>query len=460
MKKYISTTLPYINSQPHIGHCFEFVLADVLAEYHRLNDDNVVFFNVGIDEHGAKVHKKALDEGYTNTQEYCDIFADKWKEFCELLKINYDNFYRTTDTKHKENVLKFYHEIQEYIYVKEYEGKYCVGCESFITEKDISSDNKCVIHKSDLVLTKETNKFFDLDKIKNIKNILVDKSKSTELENIINDKFDLSITRENVEWGVRVDDAVFYVWFEALLNYIFSIGYYDDIEKFEDYWENSLIICGKDNLKFQAYILQALLISNNIPQTKEVLVHGNILDSDGTKMSKSLGNVIDPLEQLSTYGLDPLRYYLTCGVNVLGDSKYSEADLIIKWNNDIVNGLGNLISRLLHLVDTRNVILNENDISNKTKIVSNISDITKVFNEYDLKEVGNTLNKIISDLNYRITNEKPYDKNCENYSDILNEIYYELKSIIPFYKIILKENANSLDNAFINNKKTIIFNKL
>lgn len=460
MKKYISTTLPYINSQPHIGHCFEFVLADVLAEYHRLHDDNVVFFNVGIDEHGAKVHKKALDEGYTNTQEYCDIFADKWKEFCELLKINYDNFYRTTDTKHKENVLKFYHEIQEYIYVKEYEGKYCVGCESFITEKDISSDNKCVIHKSDLVLTKETNKFFDLDKIKNIKNILVDKSKSTELENIINDKFDLSITRENVEWGVRVDDAVFYVWFEALLNYIFSIGYYDDIEKFKDYWENSLIICGKDNLKFQAYILQALLISNNIPQTKEVLVHGNILDSDGIKMSKSLGNVIDPLEQLSTYGLDPLRYYLTCGVNVLGDSKYSEADLIIKWNNDIVNGLGNLISRLLHLVDTRNVILNENDISNKTKIVSNISDITKAFNEYDLKEVGNTLNKIISDLNYRITNEKPYDKNCENYSDILNEIYYELKSIIPFYKIILKENANSLDNAFINNKKTIIFNKL
>jgi methionyl-tRNA synthetase len=159
--KYISTTLPYINSTPHIGHCFEFVLGDVIAEYHRLNGG--VFFNVGIDEHGQKVYQKSIDENYLNTQEYCDAFATKWKEFCSLLKINYDNFYRTTDFKHKENVLRFYNEIEKYVFTKNYEGKYCVGCESFITEKEII-DDKCPIHKTDIIHTKETNKFFDLSK--------------------------------------------------------------------------------------------------------------------------------------------------------------------------------------------------------------------------------------------------------------------------------------------------------
>src|SRR5882724_9715754 len=142
--KYITTTLPYINNSAHMGGCFEFVLADVIAEYFRFKGGKV-FFNTGIDEHGQKVYKKAIDDGFTNTQEYCDAMSDKWKSFCSTLCINYDNFYRTTSTKHKEDVLRFYAEIKQYIFSKEYEGKYCVGCESFITEKEIV-DGKCTIH--------------------------------------------------------------------------------------------------------------------------------------------------------------------------------------------------------------------------------------------------------------------------------------------------------------------------
>ena len=459
--KYITTTLPYINSTPHIGHCFEFVLADVISEYHRFNGN--VFFNVGIDEHGQKVYQKAIDEGYSNTQEYCNALAVKWKEFCELLRINYDNFYRTTNDKHKENVLKFYNEIQEYIFSKEYEGKYCVGCEAFITEKEIV-DGKCSIHKTDLILTKETNKFFDLSKFTDlIDDVLVDKNKSAELKNIIQDKFDLSITRQNVKWGIDTGSGdVFYVWFEALLNYIFAIKYYEDKDFFNNYWNNSLIICGKDNLKFQACILQALLLSNKIQQTKEVLVHGNILDADGVKLSKTIGNVIDPIEQVKKYGLDAVRYYLIFGLNTLSDSKYSETELTQKWNNDIVNGLGNLISRLLHLIELRHIVLDETTLCEDaiSRIQSNIDRINRSLKEYDFKELGALLNGIVFNLNRRITLEKPFDKNCNNYSEILNELYFELKAIICYYGIVIKEHKEKLDIAFNDNRKVILFERI
>lgn len=458
--KYISTTLPYINSTPHIGHCFEFVLADVIAEFYRL--DHEVIFNVGIDEHGQKVWQKAIDEGYSDTQKYCDVLAEQWKQFCSLLKINYDNFYRTTDQQHKENVLAFYKEIENHIFSKEYEGNYCVGCEAFVTDKE-SYDGKCKIHNTELVFTKEKNKFFDLQKFSvSIENVLVDKGRSNELQNIIQDKFDLSITRQNVKWGIDSKEGVFYVWAEALLNYIFALKYYEDREHFYKFWKDSLIICGKDNLKFQAYILQALLISNKVPQTKEVLVHGNILDADGAKMSKTTGNVIDPVEQVQKFGIDPVRYYLVFGLNTFDDSKYSEVDLVKKWNNEVVNGLGNLISRLFHLIDIKKVELNSELITYTTarNIQENINTINKNFNNYNLKEVGSLLYEVVNKLNKRITIEKPFDKDCKNYFEILNDIYFELKGLIPYYNLVLKQYKSSLDKAFVENKKIIIFEKL
>lgn len=462
--KYITTTLPYLNSRPHIGHCFEFVLADIIAEYNRLRGRKVIF-NVGVDEHGQKIYQQAKEKGYDDIQLYCNDMVKQWEEFCSTLHINYDSFYRTTDPQHAENVLRYYEEIKQHIITKTYKGNYCVGCEAFVTDKDATNGN-CPIHKTPLIPTEEENKFFKLSTFNDqIKNILVDKSRSAELENLLKDEFDLSITRQNVQWGISTRDGsgdVFYVWFEALLNYIFAIGYYYNAEKcpeiFDELWANSLIICGKDNLKFQAYILQAILLANNVPQTNQVLVHGNILDDQGQKMSKSIGNVIDPIEQVEKYGVDPLRYYLTFGLNTFNDSKYSENELISKWNSDIVNGLGNLLSRLLHLIDIKQVKPTSNVRDEvRGRIKDRIKNVKKAFEEYNFNQVGLLLNGAVDFLNKRISDEKPYDKNCPNPEEILNEIYVEIHSVVQFYKIILKEHATALDEAYNGRKKVILF---
>lgn len=461
-KKYISSSLPYINARRgHIGHTFEFVLADIIAEYYRLKlgAENVVL-NTGIDCYGQKIYEKALEEGFKNTHDFCDLAEKRWKEFCSDIKINHDNFYKTTDPKHKENVLRFYSEIKKYIYEKEYEGEYCVGCESFITSKEIIN-NQCPIHHTPLIHTKEKNKFFDLKKFAPlIKDTLIDKSISPELANLIAEPFDLSITRQNVKWGIETGDGdVFYCWSEALLNYIFAIKYYEDREYFNQFWGNSLIIAGQDNLKFQSLILQGLLLANNIPQTTEILIHGTILDADGNKLSKTNGNVIDPIEQVDKYGLDAVRYYLFFGLNTFGNSKYSEDELVQLWNADIVNGLGNLISRSLHLIDIKKIDISKNHISPDAvnKIQANESSIEKAFEIYDFPEVRNILNGIVTQCNKRITQEKPFDKDCPNPVQILNEIYFQIHAILPYYKIVLKEHADKIDKALIDNKKIILF---
>jgi len=461
MKKYITTTLPYLNSTPHIGHTFEFVIADVIAEFHRHRYGKYnTFFNVGVDEHGQKIYDKAIAEGYTDIQVYCDEYAVKWKDFCSILKIDYDNFYRTSDPKHKEFVKRFYDEIKEHIYEKEYVGDYCVGCEAYILPKD-QIDGCCPIHKNKLEVVRETNKFFRLSSFKDIEDILVDKTRSNELSNLIAEDYDLSITRKNVKWGVETGDGdVYYVWAEALANYIFAIKYYEDKDFFDGFWNNSLIICGKDNLKFQAYILQALLKANNIPQTTGVLVHGTILDKTGSKMSKTQGNVIDPIEQINNNGVDALRYYLTFGVSLTKDSKFDEDQLKQVWNNDIVNGLGNLISRLLHLIDLKSVKLSYTDVkqSKISEIYQDILDIEGLYIDNNFSDLRVKLNNVVNSLNFRINDEKPWSS--ENYFSTLNEIYYHLYSIIPFYTIVLKEHKQSILNAFKENKKVILFNKL
>lgn len=463
-KKYISSTLPYSNARKgHIGHTFEFVLADVIAEYYRLKlGKENVFLNTGVDEHGSKILQKSIEEGFSSPQEYCDLVAGKWKEFCDVFKINYDNFYRTTDSRHRENVLRFYGEIKDHVFVKEYEGEYCIGCEAFITAKEIIN-GRCPIHHTDLVHTKETNRFFDLKKFAPlIKDTLIDKSISPELANLLNDPFDLSITRENVKWGIETGEGdVFYVWSEALLCYIFAIKFYEDKEYFNQFWENSLIIAGQDNLKFQSVILPALLLANNIPQPKEILIHGTIVDADGNKLSKTNGNVIDPIEQVEKYGLDAVRYYLFFGLNTFGNSKYSEADLVKLWNSDVVNGLGNLISRLLHLIDTKQIQLSEDALSPEKKEARacSVKAIDAAFESYDFQGVRDLLNGIVNNCNKRITEERPFDKTCPNPDQILNEIYYDVLDIIPYYQIVLKAHAIQLDRAFIDRKKSILFAK-
>lgn len=460
-KKYITTTLPYINSAPHIGHAFEFCISDIISDLFRKTHD--VILNVGVDEHGLKIEQKAKLEGYENVQEYCDKLANQWKDFCSQFQIDYDSFYRTTDSHHKEQVLKYFNEVKEFLYRKSYSGKYCVGCESFKTDKEIHN-NKCTIHKTELLDTSEENTFFKLAEFgSKIKDILVDTNLSNELRNLLLvDCQDLSVTRKNVTWGINLtDDETVYVWFDALLNYIFAIGYYDNPEKFKEYWANSLQICGKDNLKFQAYIFQAILLSNSVPQTSELLVHGTILDENGAKMSKTLGNVINPIEQKEKWGLSPLKYYLTFGLSTYNDSKYSEKELVYLWNSDVVSKFGNLVSRTLHLIDIKNIdtdgVVSQDVID---RVTASEKLLTEKISKYDLHGIREILVKHCDILNKKYEVERPFDKNSTNYEQVLVDIFFELKFVAEYYKIILKEYKSDIELAFVNKKKVILFKSL
>ena len=464
MKKYITTTLPYLNSAPHIGHAFEFVIADIIAEYyrHKLGAQNV-FFNVGVDEHGQKIFWSAQAESIS-PQEFCDRGAISWDAFCWLLKIRYDNFYRTTAPKHHIYVKKFFDEIKQHTFEKDYTGKYCIGCESYVLDKELMN-GECPIHKTKPEVISEKNVFFDLAKFAPyIKDIVVNEGYVVELDNLLKEPFDLSITRQNVEWGVPTGDgkSVFYVWFDALLNYLFAIKYYEDSAYFKEFWENSLIICGKDNLKFQAFILQGLLRANDIPQTKEILVHGMILDSKGQKMSKTIGNVVDPVEQVRRYGADPLRYYLAFGLNTYSDSKYSEEDLRTIWNADIVDGFGNLIARMLHLIDLRKVDVNYLTLlpADKYAIGVKQEEIENAFTAYDLKEVRRLLNEEVFHLNKWINDSKPYSIDCADYAAILNTMYWTLSMLATFYRMILKDHRDKIGQALADKRKAVLFKRI
>lgn len=462
---FISTTLPYSNSSPHIGHTFEFVLADIIARYRRLSGD--VIFNTGVDEHGIKIQQAAEKEGIS-PKDFVDKYAIIWKEFCSKYQISYDNFYRTSSESHIEKTKEFFEYLLvkgysnqgvssytgKVLFQKKYTGKYCTGCECFITEKEIVDGNKCPIHKTELNELTEENWFFNLALFKNkIKDILVDKSLSKELENVKKDLNEISITRENVDWAVKLNNtSSLYVWFEALCNYILATD--------ASHWENSLIVCGKDNLKFQAYILQAICLSLDIPQTKEVLVHGIILDDKGVKMSKSLGNIIDPITQLEKFGVSPVRNYLFFGLNTFNDSSYSEKELIALWNAQVVNGFGNLISRALHLIDIKKINLEEIEISKvwEEELDSHSNKLKEAFEAYNFPLFKEYLNGLVDRLNQRIATEKPYA--IENPGLILKEIYEGIEVVSVYYKLILPEFAEKIEEALVSKKKAIIFKHL
>jgi len=478
---YLSTTLPYVNSVPHIGHTFEFVLADTIVRYHRLKFGiENVRFNTGIDEHGQKVYSQARKLG-ENPYDYCDEMAKKWVEFCQKFHISYDNFYRTTSQEHKLKVTEFIKDIKRFIYKKSYSGIYCEGCEAFKTKKELI-DGKCVDHPTlESKEISETNFFFQLSGFKGAvpPDILLDDTLKAELDFFVQNAEDISISRENVLWGISFPDSnqTIYVWAEALLNYIFAAGYkpqpkavfseeqlYDALfnhRHFEHWWSNSWIICGKDNLRFQALILPALLMANHISPPSKVLVHGIIQDENGKKMSKSEGNVVDPIEQLEKFGLNPLRYYLVAGLNSFGNSSYSEKELQLKYDNDIANGFGNLLSRTLHLIDIKNIVIDESKATIKDLVdIIIIKEIEKTFESVNLREAYSQIHLAVSGANTIITEERPFSNDCPNPEEILNNVYYLLKKISPFYQIVFPDLAEQISEALIAKKKVNLFPRL
>jgi methionyl-tRNA synthetase len=362
-KFYITTTLPYVNSDPHIGFAAEIIRADIIARYRRILGDEV-FFNTGTDEHGMKIYRKAEEEGI-EPQAYVDRFAAKFAQLEDVLNLTFNSFTRTTDPHHIKAAEEFWRfcKANGDIYKKNYQVKYCVGCE--LEKNDSELENGCCpLHPNQKIeLIDEENYFFAFSKYQEKLLKLYEKNpdfvlprhRLHEVKNFVESglqDFSISRLKAKMPWGIPVpddEDHVMYVWFDALINYISCLGWPDNEKEFKKFWPG-LQVAGKDNLRQQAAMWQAMLMSAGLPNSTQILIFG-FIQSGGQKMSKSLGNVINPFEVVSKYGVDPTRYYIAAGLQAYEDSDFTFESFEKKYNADLANGLGNLVARTLAMAE-------------------------------------------------------------------------------------------------------------
>lgn len=362
---YITTTLPYVNAEPHIGFALEIVQADSVARYKRLMGREV-FFNTGTDEHGQKIFQKAQETGLP-VQEYVDRYAVQFEKLKKDLDLSYDAFIRTTDPRHIHAAQELWRRCAKDIEKRKYKGLYCVGDEMFLKENDLVN-GRCPNHPNmEPVEIEEENYFFKLsayqdkllDYLSREDAVLPGWRREEAIAFVTQGLEDFSISRETarMSWGIPVpDDAsqVLYVWFDALTNYISTLGWPDDKEgNFKKFWDGGEVVqcAGKDQVRFQSIMWQAMLMSANIKNTDKVIYHG-FITSSGHKMSKSLGNVIDPFALVGEYGTDAVRYFLVRHVHPFDDSDFTMERFKDAYNADLANGLGNLASRIMQLAQT------------------------------------------------------------------------------------------------------------
>lgn len=365
---YITTSIPYVNAQPHIGHALEFVQADVLARYHRLCGHDVRF-QTGTDENASK-NVQAAEAAGVPTQQLVAENADRFQTLADRLHISYDNFIRTSsDDDHRASVAHFWEAAQVTgdIYKKTYSGLYCTGCELFCTEAELN-EGRCPVHNASLDLVQEENYFFRLSRYeKQLFELIVSDQlqivpttrKNEVLSFISQGLRDFSISRPAERtngWGIPVPgapDQVIYVWFDALINYISGLGYANGDANYTRFWSednNAVHIIGKDITRFHAIYWPAMLLSAGLPLPRKVLVHG-FISSNGQKISKSTGNTVDPEKLLNEAGSDGLRYYLLRHVPTTSDANYTDDAFRQAYNADLADQLGNLVQRSLRLLE-------------------------------------------------------------------------------------------------------------
>ncbi|HTY39762.1 MAG TPA: methionine--tRNA ligase [Candidatus Paceibacterota bacterium] len=360
-RTYLTTTLPYVNAAPHIGFALEIIQADVVARHRRLQGDEVVF-NTGTDEHGLKIYRAAQAEKKA-PQAYVNEWAEKFDRLKSALDLSYTNFVRTTDPHHMAAAQEFWRRCATAgdIYKKTYQVKYCVGCELEKTNSELV-DGRCPIHPNmELEEINEENYFFRFSKYgpnllelyKAQPDFVMPESRGREIQRFVEaglQDFSISRVKEKMPWGVPVpddDSQVMYVWFDALVNYISTLGWPENEDNFKAYWPG-IQFAGKDNLRQQSAMWQAMLMSAGLPPSKQVVIHG-FITSDGQKMSKSLGNVVDPFALVEKYGTDAVRYWLLREMPPFEDGDFTEEKFHERYTADLVNGLGNLVSRIAAL---------------------------------------------------------------------------------------------------------------
>jgi len=423
-KFFITTAIAYVNAPPHLGHALEFIQADTMARYKRMMGYDV-YFLTGTDEHGVKIFNTAKKKGIT-PKELVDENASYFVALKEILNLSYDDFIRTSDRqRHWPACQKLWTKLLEKgdIYQKEYEGLYCEGCELFMKETELV-DGKCPIHKKEPVLLKEKNYFFRLSKYSQqiVKLIEDDELKltpdsrkgefmNTAKEGLLDVSF--SRPREVLPWGVDVPNdptQVMYVWCDALTNYISALGYADDSALFNQYWPADIHLIGKDIVRFHAGIWIGMLLSAGIQIPKSILIHG-FVTHNGEKMSKTLGNVVDPVEMAKKYGTDVLRYYLLREIPAGKDGDFSDELFVARYNSDLANNLGNLVNRV-HTLVTRNNIVDFTFDKHAGAFSDKVDETWKKYvtcmDNFDLHEAISYVWKLVDFANKQMEDEKPW----------------------------------------------------
>jgi len=478
MKKfYITTSIVYTNAFPHVGFALESIQADVLARYHKVLKEDV-FFLTGTDEHGSKIAKKAKELG-KDPKDFVDEISNKFKELTKVLNLSNDDFIRTTDKKrHWPAVEKVWKKLEESgdIYKKKYKGLYCIGCESFIKEKDLE-DDKCSIHKKKPDVVEEGNYFFRLSKYQNILKEKIEKdeikiipeSRKNEVLGLIKQGLeDISFSRskEKLEWGIPVpkdDSQRIYVWSDALVNYISAIGY-DKDKKFKKYWPADVHCIGKDILKFHALFWPAMLLSIGIDLPKKLFVHGFIA-VDGQKMSKSLGNVIDPFELVEKYGTDAVRYFLLREIPSAEDGDFTYEKFEQRYNSDLASGIGNLVARISKMVNDIGFEKSDNK-EIKKEINKTKKKYKKALEEFRFNEALKSVWDLISFCDKYIEKEKPWEKK-ENSPQVLGSLLVVLDNIAELLQPFLPETSEKIKKEierktgkFINKRGKLLFPRI
>jgi len=465
-KFYITTAIDYSNAPPHLGHAYEKISADAIARHFRQRNKDVIFLT-GLDEHGSKIEKTANEKGLT-PKEHCDIIANEYLETWRKLNISYDIFYRTHSDVHIKSVQKIFQILKEKgdLYIKEYQGLYCSGCESFYLDKDLNEDGLCPHHNKKPELVSEKNYFFKISNYKDrIREHILSNDKfiqpetrKNEILSMLDDFEDISVTRESVKWGIKVpneEKQVIYVWLDALTNYINALGFFVNLEKdLRSYWPANLQIIGKDIIKFHCVIWPSILMALDLPLPKTVFAHG-FITIGGNKISKTVGNIIKTSDLIEKYQADGLRYFLLREINYGSDgdfnSEFNEDGTFKKCevlenrvNADLANNLGNSLNRIVSSILMKNcdgIIPNRNKEAEKDFEEFSMNIKKEVMNCMDNYDLQNSLVKIwdlVNKLNKYIDNEAPWNlaKQSKENNDILSYFHGVIYTCLETLRII------------------------
>lgn len=461
MKKvYLCTAIPYVNGNPHIGHVMDYLLADVYARYARLKGDEVRF-SAGTDEHGNKVFASAQKNGI-DIEEYATQNSDKFRNFIDKLDISYTDFIRTTSPDHMRRCQEIWQRLESHIYAGEYDGWYCEGCESFVTQREYEENGGiCPDHQKPYQKITEKNYYLRISdfkdeiraKIESSEMRILPKFRADEALKLLEDAPDVSISRPrgSLSWGVPVpgdDSQVMYVWMDALPNYITTLGYPD--QDISEWWPAQAQFIGKDILRFHIIIWPAILIGLGLDLPKNMVVHGHVL-TDGQKMSKSIGNVVDPIEVLECHGLDGMRYYFLMHVDTFADSDFTWEKFNNAYNNELANDLGNLVQRLA-------TMCKKNHIQAGQRSMDLPSEYTELMDNFEFSKAFAYVWDRVRGLNRAIDEQKPWELakvgEIEELEKVLGDLVSELLKVAHLLAPFLPQTAEKIESVFASGEIT------